>query len=73
MGHIGNLKTHEMDRKEREGKTPLKKKNLAFKTTPTYSEYDEENEQEDDEELSLLVKNVRRLYNKNRFNNRRGR
>ena len=28
-------------------------------------------EEEDDEEFSLLVKNVRRMYNKAKFNNRR--
>ena len=37
---------------------------IAFKSTPTISD-------EDDEDLSLLVKNVRRMYNKAKFNNRR--
>ena len=37
---------------------------LAFKSTPTISD-------EDNEDLSLLVKNVRRMYNKTKFNNRR--
>jgi len=30
-----------------------------------------EDDQEDVEDLSLLVKNVRRMYNKAKFNNRR--
>ena len=61
---IGNLKTHEMERKDREEMVPQKKKVIAFKTTFTFSD-------EDDEELSFLVKNVRRMYNKTKFNNRR--
>ena len=32
IGLIGNLKTHEMERKAREEKAPLKKKSLAFKS-----------------------------------------
>ena len=65
---IGNLKTHEMERKVREEMAPQKKKMIAFKSTPTISDNDEE---EDDEDLSLLVKNVRRMYNKAKFNNKR--
>jgi len=42
---------------------------LAFKSTPTIS--DEDDEEEDDEDFSLLVKNVRRIYNKVKFNNKR--
>jgi len=61
---IGNLKTHEMERKAREEMEPQKKKMIAFKCTPTISD-------DDDKELSLLVKNVRRMYNKTMFNNRR--
>ena len=55
---IGNLKTHEMKRKTREEKAP-QKKILSFKFTPTIS-YDKD-DQEDDEDLSLLVKNIRRM------------
>ena len=66
---IGNLKTHEIERKAREEMAPQKKKMIAFKSTLTISDDDEE--EEDDEELSLLVKNVRRMYNKAKFNNRR--
>ena len=62
IGLIGNLKTHEMERKAREEITPQKKKAIAFKCTPTIS--DDEEEEEDDEDLSLLVRNVRRMYNK---------
>jgi len=47
----------------------LKKRIIAFKSTPTIS--DEDDEEEEDEDLSLLVKNVRRMYNKVKFNNRR--
>jgi len=42
---------------------------IAFKSTPTIS--DDDDEEEDDEEFSLLVKNIRRMYNKAKFNNRR--
>jgi len=66
---IGSLKTHEMEMKVRKKMAPQKKKMIAFKSTPTISDID--NEEEDDEELSLLAKNVRRMYNKAKFNNRR--
>jgi len=66
---IGNLKTHEMERKARKEMTPQKKKVIAFKSTPSIS--DDHNEEEDDEEFSLLVKNIRRMYNKAKFKNRR--
>jgi len=46
---MDNLKTHEMERKAREEMTPQKKKMITFKSTPTISD-------EDDEDLSLLVK-----------------
>ena len=55
---IGNLKTHEMERKEREEMALQKKKMMAFKSTPTVSDDEEE---EDDEDLSLLVKNITRM------------
>ena len=41
---------------------PQKKKMIAFKPTPTISD-------NDDEKFSLLVKNVRRMYNKAKFKN----
>ena len=66
IGLIGNLKTHEMERKAREETTPQKKKTIAFRSTPTI--FDDE---EDDEDLSLLVRNVRRMYDKAKRNNRR--
>ena len=56
IGLIGNLKTHEMERKAREEMAPPKKKAIAFKSSSTYS--DEDDEEEDDEDISLLVKNV---------------
>ena len=59
---IGNLKTHEMERKVREETVPKKKKIIAFKSTPTIS--DDEEEEDDDEDLSLLIRNVSRMYNK---------
>ena len=65
IGFIGNLKTHEMERKAREEMVPLKKKAITFKASSTFSDED------DDEDLSLLVKNVRRMYNKVKFQNRR--
>ena len=68
IGLIGNLKTHEMERKAREEMAPPKKKAIAFKSSSTYS--DEDDEEEDDEELSLFVKNVWRMY-KAKFQNRR--
>ena len=67
IGLINNLKTHEMERRARKEMTPQKKKMIAFKSTPTIS--DEDNEEEHDEDLSLLMKNVRRMYNKAKFNN----
>ena len=47
IGLIGNLKTHEMEKKSREKMTHQKKKMIAFKTTPTI--FDEDDEEEDDE------------------------
>ena len=49
---IENLKTHEIERKGREEKAPQKKKTLAFKSIPTISDEDDE----EDEDLSILVK-----------------
>ena len=57
-----------MERKAREEMTLQKKKMIDFKSTLTISNDDEE---EDDEEFSLLVKNVRKIYNKTKFKNRR--
>ena len=68
IGLIGNLKTHKM-KKVREEKASQKKKVFAFKSTPTI--FDEEENQKDDEDLSLMMKNVRRMYNKAKFENRR--
>jgi len=70
IGLIGNLRTHEMERKVREEMAPQKKKTITFKSTPTISDNDDEQEEED-EGLFLLVRNVRRMYNKAKFNNRR--
>jgi len=39
---IGNLKTHEMERKAREEMAPQKKKVITFKSTPTISDDDYE-------------------------------
>jgi len=69
ISFIGNFKTHEMERKAREEMAPQKKKMIAFKSIPTIS--DEDDEEEDGENLSLLVKNIRRIYNRAKFNNRR--
>ena len=64
MRLIGNLKIHEMKRKVREDKVLPKKKNVAFKSSPILSDDNEDlnNEEKDDEELSLLVKNIRRIF-----------
>ena len=70
IGLIENLKSHEIKRKAREEKAPQKKKTLTFKFTPTIFD-DEDDDQEDYEDLSLPAKNVRRMYNKAKFNNRR--
>jgi len=43
---------------------------LAFKFTPTISD-DKDDDQEDDEDLCLLAKNVKKMYNKTKFNNQR--
>ena len=73
----GNLKTHEMERKVREDKVLPNKKNVAFKSTPILSDDNEDidNKEDNDEELSFLVKNVRRMFHKRgRFNTyRKGR
>ena len=52
IGLIGNLKTYEMEKAAREEMTPQKKKTIAFKSIPAIS--DDEKEDEEDEELSLL-------------------
>jgi len=70
IGLIENLKTHEIERKVREEKAPQKKKTFAFKFTPTISDL-EDDDQDNDEDLFFLVKNVRRMYNKAKFNNQR--
>ena len=74
VGLVWNLKTHEMERKVREDKAPQKKKKVAFKATPTIFNEHDDFDQEDDEELSLLVKNLRKMFHKRgRFNNWKGR
>ena len=55
---IDNLKTHEMKKKAREETVPQKNKSTAFKSTSNIS-YEEEDE-ENDEELSFLVRNVKK-------------
>ena len=52
INFIGNLKTHEMERKTREEMAPQKKKMIAFKFTLTISDDNDD----DDEEFFLLVK-----------------
>ena len=44
IGLIGNLKTHEMERKVREEMAPQKKTMIAFKSTPTISDDNDEEE-----------------------------
>jgi len=45
------------------------KKTLTFKSTPSISDEEEDN-LEDNEDLSLLMKNVRKMYDKAKFENR---
>ena len=72
IGLIGNLKTHEIEKKAREEMVPQKKKTIAFKSPPAISDDEEEEEEDDDdEELSLLVRNVIRACNKEKYNHRR--
>jgi len=47
IGLIENLKIHNMERKEREEMVPQKKKMLAFKSTPTISNDDDEEEHDE--------------------------
>ena len=47
IGLIGNLKTHKMERKARKEMAPQKKKVIACKFTPTIS--DDDDEEVDDE------------------------
>ena len=42
IGLIDNLKTHKMERKAKEVTAPQRKKKIAFKSTPTISDDDEE-------------------------------
>ena len=67
IGLIENLKTHEIERKARKEMVPQKK--IAFKSTSTISDNDDD--EEDDKEFFFLVKNVWKMYNKAKFNNRR--
>ena len=60
---VCKFKTHEMERRAREEKSPQNKKILAFKSTLTISD-------KNDEDLFLLVKNVRRMYSNTKFENR---
>ena len=53
---ISNLKTYEMERKAREAMTPQKKKTIACKYTLTI--FDDEEEEDHDEDLSLIVRNI---------------
>ena len=46
------------------------KKTLTFKSTPSIS-HEEEDDLDNDEDLSLIVKNTRKMYNKAKFGNRR--
>ena len=69
IGLIGNLKTHEMEKKGREEAVPQKKKSITFKSSST--NYDDEEDEEENEELSLLMRIVKRMYRKNKLNYRK--
>ena len=64
MRLIGNLMTYKMERKVKEDKVLPKKKNITFKSSQILSDDNEDidSEEDDDEELSLLIKNVRRMF-----------
>ena len=70
---MGNLKTHEIEMKTREGREPQKKVIVALKASPREhkkkdipkSTISEDDEQED--ELILLVKNMRRRQPKRKM------
>ena len=62
-GLIKNLKTHEMEYKDIEKQDTKKKKNIAFRCFSSDNE-DLDHEDDDNEELSLLIKNVRRMRGK---------
>jgi len=51
---IGNLKTHEMEKKAREEKAPQKKKMIAFKYTFTIFDEDDKEEENYEDFPSLL-------------------
>ena len=62
-GFIENLKTLEMKMKVREEKETPKKKTIAFKATP--SSFDEEESSEDgDENFSMLIRKVGKMFYK---------
>ena len=68
IGLIGNLKTYKMEKKLQK-KTHLKRRKLLPASLPHSSQ--DKDEQEDDENLSLLAKNVRKMHNKTKFNNQK--
>ena len=69
-GFIGNLKTHEMKMKVREGRELSKKKSIAFKATPTIMEEDESIDEGDEEDFAMLIRQVgKTFYNKGRMSN----
>jgi len=71
---IENLKTYEKEMKEREERETLKKKDIAFKTTPSSFD-EEESSKDDDEDFAILIRKVDKMfYKKERQSNfRRGR
>ena len=79
IGLIGNLKTHEMERKVRKEKAPQKKKILPsnlllpslMKTKKKMIISDGDEKEDDNKDLSLLIKNIRTMYTKAKFKNRR--
>ena len=63
FGFIGNLKTHEMEMKVREEREAPKKKEIAFKATP--SSFDEEESSEDyDENFAMLIRKMGKMFYK---------
>jgi len=62
---IGNLKTHEIEMKAREGREPTKKKSIAFKANSSIEDQEESSE-EGEEDFIMLIRKVGRMFYKKR-------
>ena len=64
-GFNENLKIHEMEMEIQEEREPSKKKAIAFRATSSIPEKDESMDEDEEKELSMLVKRLAR-YSKRR-------